>query len=45
MREIGAINNTPNLWWINQRQSVCPLDMVNNQLSDNEKLRNSQYKK
>ena len=39
MREIGAINNTPNLWWINQGQSVFPLDMVHNQLSGNHNIK------
>ena len=34
-----TINNTQNLWWLNQEPSTCPLGRVQNQFSDNGKLR------
>ena len=36
---IGIINNTYNLWWSNQELSICPLERVQNRLSDYRKLR------
>ena len=32
---IGAINNH-NLWWANQGPSICTLDLIQNQFSDNQ---------
>ena len=36
---IETINNTYNFWWSNRELSICPLDRVQNWLSDNGKLR------
>ena len=36
---VGTINNTHNLWWLNQEPSICPLDRVQSPPSDNVDLR------
>ena len=36
---LGTINNTHNIWWSNQEPPIYSLDRVQNQLSDDGKLR------